>query len=1365
MTEVASYLPPKTNEPSQNRPLELHTAYDGLIHASGTGTSSRSSHLTESGLYNLQQIVDDFAKKYGTENRPVPSKLTIDQVTGLISAFESNYATVKAGDRTAEQQFFATAARLYRAEIKKAEASGNNSLDTNVFQLLVEKSKHNRTSLSAEGRHYIQSLVRMSGCENAPNQLNPEKTFALIDNLKAEAQSTTGAESHFKRLAARSLEWKLDKQIEVGAYQSMDVSNSPWERVVHTLAEAGIGGPNLHNEAFVRMLIAPHVTEVFRKISEFANSQNGGQNLELGLLTHTFAENLNTQLQQVLDANSSTSDKLSPATVIHQAFQLMADASSEEDLGTNELIEIAVCKVKYLSQMPQFLIDRSKQELAILDNLLGDNGGINKFILEQIGATDGNNTNIDIGLLQTAVKTQFQPPALSGDIVSQLVPQSPPQIDNPTLEDENLISHLQSQFGDQFSRNQALEMVMNLENRRKSLTTQISEDQIKTDYLQNSVGDVYDRDSLADSLNAYWTSSENILPEESSEVLLQAAWLPKDLKDRLLGEQNEARVNAELTKHKAGLKEKLYKFGSGVSEKIKHLLVPSRTAPLAITERYQQLLQSRRDIAQKIVDNTDFAALAESEINQTIERNQKLFKAINLSRVVMSVIGLSSETLSTFSDGANLQHLIEDPTPPPSDDIFAKVHDFINDIFVPKDGLTIYGQNVSAEQNQQHIAALAQTEIPHSPHLPDHHQHINLPDGLENTIVDSPDVDLPDVPENTGESQTIFEFLLGKGSALHDIIVAARLDHLESLTPEQQSNYLSAIGGAENLNTARICLGIIGEDSTADTGARPYEYGHADQTHLMCYDPDTNTLTDISFPRHLKLPENDGGFDVTQATWRDNPETGSNRSAPQGLDILQQAMVDAIGVPVDGVLSLNMDAAVTVIDSIFPNGIQYPIGEGEGFVPQNESLGQITGYAPNGYQPFEEGKIYTFNGRQIVDFLRSRFTSADGSYSREERAGGVLGRVAKLMIDQIKTDPVNAITKLSGLGGTFKSLEASGDLRYNLDVEVTTPSGESSRKINDVASVMADSLLTPGNLASLATIATQGVDAPSVNRFSLSPSAEQAALQVVSQDNNGSSLVPRDQQNQPQYHNPLAYWQQVRDFFGGVFNPEPTPESNVETVESPPTPTRVMTLGDSQISSGFIPKQITEALKGQNIDVVSVGSQSSGPSGSNGYMHEGHPSFTTRDILRDLTDGVWNDYNGTETPVLLDTQKPDIVFIQLGTNDAAVGGISTQETIANLQAITDLLRQANPNVQIVIGSVPPLADAAATERAVEINRLLPTLVSNLNQNPNFPNSSIKFAPHESIDTNDLSDGVHIGSSGQQDVTMDFINGITGQKTS
>jgi lysophospholipase L1-like esterase len=163
--------------------------------------------------------------------------------------------------------------------------------------------------------------------------------------------------------------------------------------------------------------------------------------------------------------------------------------------------------------------------------------------------------------------------------------------------------------------------------------------------------------------------------------------------------------------------------------------------------------------------------------------------------------------------------------------------------------------------------------------------------------------------------------------------------------------------------------------------------------------------------------------------------------------------------------------------------------------------------------------------------------------------------------------------------------------------------------------------------------------------------------------------------------------------------PAPVTTAAAAVVARPPV--RVMPLGDSITVGVGDPTRsgyrvgLQGAMKQAGARVEFVGSQHDGRCCDRD--HEGHSGWTTAQLVATL--GPW-----------LDTYKPDLVLLHIGTNDVT-RGYPPAATITNLERIIRLIRARRPAAHIFVAPIVRTAVAANQRRADAYNAQIPGVVA------------------------------------------------------
>jgi lysophospholipase L1-like esterase len=160
----------------------------------------------------------------------------------------------------------------------------------------------------------------------------------------------------------------------------------------------------------------------------------------------------------------------------------------------------------------------------------------------------------------------------------------------------------------------------------------------------------------------------------------------------------------------------------------------------------------------------------------------------------------------------------------------------------------------------------------------------------------------------------------------------------------------------------------------------------------------------------------------------------------------------------------------------------------------------------------------------------------------------------------------------------------------------------------------------------------------------------------------------------------------------------PTPG---DSVWDQAAPVRIMPLGDSNTAGadsarGGYRTDLWQLLAADGRQVDFVGSVTSGGPALPDRNHEGHGGWTIQQIHDNVIG--W-----------LQTQQPQVVLLQIGTNDM-YSDDSTAGAPARMTALLNRITGAAPEAEVIVSTLPPLADAAHNRRVQAFNEILPGLV-------------------------------------------------------
>jgi lysophospholipase L1-like esterase len=181
-------------------------------------------------------------------------------------------------------------------------------------------------------------------------------------------------------------------------------------------------------------------------------------------------------------------------------------------------------------------------------------------------------------------------------------------------------------------------------------------------------------------------------------------------------------------------------------------------------------------------------------------------------------------------------------------------------------------------------------------------------------------------------------------------------------------------------------------------------------------------------------------------------------------------------------------------------------------------------------------------------------------------------------------------------------------------------------------------------------------------------------------------------------------------------------------------PVRIMPLGDS-LTDGFnVPGgyriELWSLLAADGLCVDFVGSQSNGPSSLPDRDHEGHSGWRVDQIAEAVV--PW-----------LRRSRPDVVLLMIGTNDVAQG-YALDGAPDRLGALLDRILETQPEVRVVVASIPPIRDPALERRVEAYNAALVGVAASKGARVSFVDA---FAALGEADLD--PDGVHVNEVGHR----------------
>ncbi len=191
-------------------------------------------------------------------------------------------------------------------------------------------------------------------------------------------------------------------------------------------------------------------------------------------------------------------------------------------------------------------------------------------------------------------------------------------------------------------------------------------------------------------------------------------------------------------------------------------------------------------------------------------------------------------------------------------------------------------------------------------------------------------------------------------------------------------------------------------------------------------------------------------------------------------------------------------------------------------------------------------------------------------------------------------------------------------------------------------------------------------------------------------------------------------------------------------------PIRIMPLGDSNTTGtvgGGYRSDLWQLLATDGIAVDFVGSNTGGPALLPDKNHEGHGGWTIARIDQHAT--AW-----------LRTYRPDLVLLQIGTNDMRTGADAAGAP-DRLAALLDRILAAAPQAYVMVASIPPIRDAEQERRAQAFNAAVPGMAAARDR---VMYVDVYGAVHQPYD---FADNVHPTWGGYSKIALRWYGAIIG----
>lgn len=218
--------------------------------------------------------------------------------------------------------------------------------------------------------------------------------------------------------------------------------------------------------------------------------------------------------------------------------------------------------------------------------------------------------------------------------------------------------------------------------------------------------------------------------------------------------------------------------------------------------------------------------------------------------------------------------------------------------------------------------------------------------------------------------------------------------------------------------------------------------------------------------------------------------------------------------------------------------------------------------------------------------------------------------------------------------------------------------------------------------------------------------------------------------------------------------------TSTETATLIPTETehlttpKILLLGDSMFAATLVPEDLSTLLKNAGININFVGDKMD----AGGHIPiDGFSGFDTAKILLQLRSPSW-DASGVTYPNTISEHVPDIVVIQLGTNDLGIFKDPVAEYVSDMTNIILFLRSKNPRVEIIVSTLIPSRNITSDTKIKLINDAIPGFVQSMNR----PESPVVATPdlRSEWQPGDFDDDFHPSASGSEKMAKNDFETMT-----
>ncbi|NWF80676.1 MAG: SGNH hydrolase [Chloroflexi bacterium] len=195
-----------------------------------------------------------------------------------------------------------------------------------------------------------------------------------------------------------------------------------------------------------------------------------------------------------------------------------------------------------------------------------------------------------------------------------------------------------------------------------------------------------------------------------------------------------------------------------------------------------------------------------------------------------------------------------------------------------------------------------------------------------------------------------------------------------------------------------------------------------------------------------------------------------------------------------------------------------------------------------------------------------------------------------------------------------------------------------------------------------------------------------------------------------------------------------------------------MPLGDSITEgvNGGYRVGLWRRLRADGFTIDYVGSQHDEYAAIPDQDHEGHPGFTVGDIM-------------DEAEAWIAESKPDYILLLAGTNDLAWWNVEGPDVTAErFGALLDLIHAAAPEVQVIVGSLPPMEgeNEQGDARATLVEAYNAAIADHVRVRA-ANGMRVSFADLNAVlSVADLYDGIHPDEAGYEKIAEEWYRALT-----